>query len=126
MTIPVFDCPRWPKWSLSDSPALLERLGQGDIEFCDPLTLEWIECPKLYPHAIKTDAHLLLRRTDVVCDDFDTKLVLATRKDNTSSRLYMTNVRRSVAEKTAKRKGKSRALDVDESDGEVEIVADIC
>jgi len=74
---------------------------------------------------MKTDAHLLLRRRDVVCDDFDTKLALATRKDNTSSRLYMTNVRRSVTEKTMKQKGKRRALDDEESDGGVEIVTDI-
>jgi len=90
------------------------------------LTLEWIECPISYAHAVTTDGHLLFRRTGVECEDFNSKVQLATRKDNSSSRSYMSNVRQSVATK-AKRKGKGRAFDLNdkESDGEVEIVIDI-
>jgi hypothetical protein len=90
------------------------------------LTLEWIECPVLYAHAVKTDGYLLLRRTGIECKDFNTKFSLATRTDNSSSRSYMSSVRRSVAKKV-KCKGKGRALDDEEleSEGEVEIVSDI-
>jgi hypothetical protein len=128
VTIPVpsSEIHNWPKFRLADSPALLERLGEGGIDFYDVLTFEWIECPVLYVHAVKTDGHLLLRRTGIDCEDFDTKLAIATRKDNSSSRSYMSNVRRSVSTK-AKRKGKGRALEMDdeESEGEVEFVKDI-
>ena len=114
----------WPKFRLADSPALLERLGDGGVDFYDVLTFEWIECPISYAHAVTTDGHLLLRRTGIECEDFDAKLVLATRKDDSSSRSYMSNVRRSIATKTTKRKGKPQACELDESDGEVQIVAD--
>jgi hypothetical protein len=124
--IPSSDIRDWPKFRLADSPALLERLGEGDIDFYDALTFEWIECPILYAHAVKTDGYLLLRRTGIECEDFDTKFALATRKGDSSSRSYISNVRQSVATKT-KRKGKGRALELDdgESEGEVQIISDI-
>lgn len=122
--IPSSDIRDWPKFRLADSPGLLERLGEGDIDFYDTLTFEWIECPILYAHAVKTDGYLLLRHTGIECEDFDTKLALATRKGDSSSRSYISNVR--VAMK-AKRKGKGRALELDdgESEGEVQIISDI-
>ena len=84
------------------------------------------QCPISYVHAVTTDGHLLLRCAGVECEDFDSKVQLATRKDISSSRTYMSNVRQSVATK-AKRKGKGQAFDLNdkESDGEVEIVIDI-
>jgi len=115
----------WPKFRLADSPALLERLGDGGVDFYDVLTFEWIECPISYAHAVTTDGHLLLRRTGIECEDLDTKLTLATQKDASSSRSYMSNVHQSIAMKTTKRKGKARAFDLDdESDGEVQIIVD--
>src|SRR6266567_2800467 len=110
----------WPKFRLADSPALLERLGDGGVDFYDVLTLEWVECPISYAHAVTTDGHLLLRCAGVECEDFDSKVQLATRKDISSSRTYMSNVRQSVATK-AKQKGKGQAFDLNdkESDGEV-------
>jgi hypothetical protein len=97
--IPSSDIRDWPKFRLADSPALLEHLGEGDIDFYDALTFEWIECPILYVHAVKTDSYLLLRRTGIECEDFDTKFALATRKGDSSSHSYISNVRQSVVTK---------------------------
>lgn len=119
--VPSSEIPEWPKFRLADSPALLERFGKGGLDFYDVSTFEWIECPLSYAHAVTTDGHLLLRCTGTECEDFDSKLLLATRKNTSSSRSYMTNVRRSVISK-AKRKGKGRVFEL-ESDGEVEIVS---
>ncbi|KIM35586.1 hypothetical protein M413DRAFT_20720 [Hebeloma cylindrosporum] len=124
--VPSSDIPDWPKFRLADSPAILERFGKRGIDFYDALTFEWVECPLSYAHAVTTDGHLLLRRTGTKCEDFDSKLLLATQKQTSSSRSYMSNVRKSVASK-AKRKGKDRVFELEDedSDGEVEIVSDI-
>jgi hypothetical protein len=124
--VPSSEIPDWPKLRLADSPALLEGFGKGGLNFYDMLTFEWIECPLSYAHAVTTDGHLLLRCTGTKCEDFDSKLLLATRKDTSSSCSYMSNVHRSVTSKT-KQKGKGQAFELEdeESGGEAEIVSHI-
>jgi hypothetical protein len=123
----ILDCPSWPKWKVTDSLSTLERLGHGTtLQFYDLEHKIWVEVPVSYPHTVTTDGYLFLRRAGVSCKDFDGQLAIATRfvtqMPNTSARVYMTKVRRSVKTKMLKEKLKMRAYLSDDSEGEVEIV----
>ncbi|KAF8957606.1 hypothetical protein BDZ97DRAFT_1706816 [Flammula alnicola] len=110
-------CPQWPKWRITDCSSTFKRVGDASLEFYDLQHNIWLECPVSCPHLVKTDGYLLLRRSGVICEDFETQLAVATRRPSTS-RVYM-----STARKDLKRKGKARAIDnVEDTEGEVEIV----
>lgn len=125
---PVQVCPEWPKWKISDSPDVVQRLGNGRIDFYDQDFKIWVECPFSYPHTMRTDCYLLLRRQGVRCQDLAKHLLTAARVPSTS-RVYMSSVRKSlhVRTKSLKRRGKDQtAGSEEESEGEVEFVEDTC
>jgi hypothetical protein len=101
---------------------MLERLGTDTFQFYYLEHKIWVEAPVSYPHSIKTDGYLLLRRTGISCKDFYGHLAIAMQKP-TTSRSYMTKLRQSVKSKIMKNKGKMRASNwSDDSEGEVELV----
>ncbi|KAF8161528.1 hypothetical protein B0H34DRAFT_701376 [Crassisporium funariophilum] len=123
---PVQACPEWPKWKICDSPDVVQRLGIGLVDFYDQDFKIWVECPLTYPHTVKTDCYLLLRRQAVRCHDFAQHLLTATKVPSTS-RVYMASVQKSlhVCTKSLKRRTKGQTVDSEEeSAGEVEIVED--
>ena len=122
----ILDCPRWPKWKVTDSLSALERLGTDTFQFYDLEHKIWVEAPVSYPHTMTTDGYLLLRRPGISCKDFGEHLVIATRMQTpTTSRVYMTKSRQSVRVKSkiTKNKEKMRASHLSEdSEGEIEFV----
>ncbi|KDR71532.1 hypothetical protein GALMADRAFT_253865 [Galerina marginata CBS 339.88] len=123
---PVQACPGWPKWKICDSPDVVQRLGIGLVDFYDQDFKIWVECPLTYPHTVKTDCYLLLRRQAVHCQDFAKHLLTATKVPSTS-RVYMASVRKSLHVRTKSLKQRTKGQTVDseaESEGEVEIVED--
>ncbi len=84
----VHNCPQWPKWMLQDDSeiqrllGLTERLGtQGRIlQYYDTRNNYWVFCSPTYPHTVKKDGYLLLRRRNASCHDFETHLANATQK----------------------------------------------
>ncbi|KJA15026.1 hypothetical protein HYPSUDRAFT_208203 [Hypholoma sublateritium FD-334 SS-4] len=108
----VLDCPNWPKWRITDSPTVLDRLG-ADLHFFDIECRVWVECPVSYPHVMKTNGYLLLRWVGVTCMEFDAHLQLAIRKSPTS-RVYLA--------KDLKLKEKQKAMEPVTSNSEVEII----
>jgi hypothetical protein len=65
-----------------DSPAVKDVLGLGNehLEFYDIRYALWVSCSPSYPHDVKKDCRLLLRRPGVICTGFETHLEHATEK----------------------------------------------
>jgi len=70
----VNDCPEWPMWSLVDALDIKQELALGadPLQFYDFGHSQWISCTHSYPHELKKDGYLFLRRPSVTCLDFDT------------------------------------------------------
>ena len=90
MICAVHDCPHWPKWILENDSdiqktlGLFEQLGtkQCMLQFYDIRNRYWVSCSPTYPHAVKKDGYLLLRRSGTLCHDFEIHLENATRKSS--------------------------------------------
>lgn len=70
----VNDCPEWPMWSLADAFDIQRELllGAEPLQFYDFVHSQWISCTNSYPHELKKDGYLFLRRPSVTCLNFDT------------------------------------------------------
>ena len=70
----VNDCPEWPTWILADALEIKQELALGmePLQFYDFGHSQWISCIHSYPHELKKDGYLFLRRPSVTCLDFDT------------------------------------------------------
>ncbi len=70
----VHECPAWPKWVLLDSPDVQEDLGLmiEPLQFYDIRNCQWVGCMPSYPHDVRRDGYLFLRRPSVtLCRDFE-------------------------------------------------------
>jgi len=88
MICAVHNCPHWPKWILKDDADIQETLGlfealgtkQCMLQYYDTRNGYWISCSPTYPHVVKKDGFLLLRRPNISCYEFETHLENAIRK----------------------------------------------
>ncbi|KJA27630.1 hypothetical protein HYPSUDRAFT_197824 [Hypholoma sublateritium FD-334 SS-4] len=87
----VHDCPRWPKWVLEDSVDLFPELrfdpqdavSTRKLEFYSFYASQWVVCTSTFPHQVRKNGFLLLRRREIAgtleqCADFDVYKQLGT------------------------------------------------
>ena len=70
----VHECPEWPKWVLFDSPNVQKDLGLKiePLQFYDIQNCQWVGCTPSYPHDVRRNRYLFLRRPSVtLCQDFE-------------------------------------------------------
>lgn len=123
----VNDCPDWPTWCLSDAPDIKQLLAieAEPLQFYDFGHSQWISCIHSYPHDLKKDGYLFLRRPSVSCIDFDTHAMHA--KDKMQHLfLNMPGERSAIKKRLQHRKAKPllslTELKDEHSDSEVEII----
>lgn len=121
----INDCPEWPTWVLADALDIKQelRLGAEALQFYDFGHSQWISCIHSYPHELKKDGYLFLRRPTVSCLDFDTH---ATHAKGKMQHLFLNMPgERSVIKKHLQHRKANPpfALDLeDEEEDEVEFV----
>jgi hypothetical protein len=88
-----------------DSPTIKDALGLGDerLEFYDIRYALWVSCSPSYPHDVKSDCRLLLRRPGIVCTGFEMHLEHATEKP-VHMRLNMPGERAAIKDRLHRRK----------------------
>ena len=123
----INDCLDWPTWCLSDAPDVkdLLALGAEPLQFYDFAHSQWISCIHSYPHDLKKDGYLFLRRPSVTCLDFDTHAGHATDK-TPHLFLNMSGERSAIKKRLQCRKAKPTLSFIEQgdedSDNEVEFV----
>lgn len=121
----VDNCPQWPTWCLIDSCMVQEELGISSehLEFYDVCYAQWVSCSPSYPHDVKKDGRLLLRRPGVICEDFDLHLQHATDKP-VHMRFNMPGERSAIKEQLRQRAKPSHisVFSPSDNDSEVEFV----
>jgi len=105
-----------------DSPDVLEDLGLKiePVQFYDMRNFQWITCTPSFPHAVRKDGFLLLRRPGISCLDFETHRLQAQLRP-AHFRDNMPHERATIRAMLAKRRQLEKLEIIDESDIEAEM-----
>lgn len=94
---------------------MLMTVGNERLEYYDIRCTLWVLC--LYPHEVKKDCRLLLRRPGIICADFETHRRHAAEKP-VHLWLNTTGERAAIKEELSRRRKKTPATIVEDSDDE--------
>ncbi|KAJ7090837.1 hypothetical protein B0H15DRAFT_948601 [Mycena belliarum] len=129
----IQNIPHWPVWTITDSTGLQERLGidSAFLELYNMAKLKlWVEIGIDCQHKVTQDCYLFLRRSGVVCSDFDKILASSIskaphlRNNLPHERQVVRNQLRQLRRSPLKTQRKRRRAEVTDSEDEVEVVAE--
>jgi hypothetical protein len=113
-------------WILADALDIKQELALGaePLQFYDFGHSQWISCIHSYPHELRKDGYLFLRRPSITCLNFDTHATHAKEKMQHLF-LNMPGERSAIKKRLQHRKANPPLVLIDledEEDGEVEFV----